>query len=127
MGNEKVLDEQHFDVEIDTEEAIDRLRGDFFEKLIKDDKERGKELELYEEQCKDIISHLNQLYQEREWLSEFSQDPVPFLQDVVKSQNADLALLAADYAADVAMDGNGEFFRRGWVPDAIDTVWNAAT
>ena len=124
---ETMIDEQVFDVEIDTQKPLDQLRNTFLEQHMAEQHAVMGDLHLYEEQCKDLISQLNQLSQEHEWLKQFTEDPCSFIRDVITSQNADLAILAAAYASELSLQDSGEFYRQGWVKDAIGSIWSAAT
>lgn len=111
-----------FEVDVSAVDEVEKSRDIALRKWEELLQEQQKELDLLHQQQVHILHELETVHRKREWMLQFSQDPVRFLTDIQKSQAADQLILIAESETDEINIPHPAQFSQPWVREIVSDL-----
>ncbi|OQR87795.1 SWI/SNF-related matrix-associated actin-dependent regulator of chromatin [Achlya hypogyna] len=114
-----VVDEQRFQIEVPLEEELNTVRKKCLATCTSLDEALAAERDSLQNQMDSLAREINRHVTRREWMVQFTADPLAFMDRVVASQDADQELLALETQATP-----DAMFQQPWVHSTMELLLN---
>lgn len=78
-----------------------------------------KDVSAYDNEITSLIQKIKGAYSRYDFYSQLAEDPVPFLDKWLASQNRDINLLVGDSNVSMEDQRNSEFYRQDWINESV--------